>query len=251
MIVRALIRVFIVTLGVALALGLSACASPGPGTAGGEVVQSLPQKSGLQLTYSTFNAYNNEPRATVRQMFGPAGSRIEGMDYEAPAEGGFTVDRARTVNRVLDAQGDLVRLERTDGSSVTYDPPMRVLPVPLRPGMRFRQTLSAQESDGSPPRKVIVAGYVAGWENVKVPAGEFRALRIVRDSWLGDHALTRTQTQRSEVDWYSPEIGAVVRSEENSLHEDRMTSVGDSGQPLIRRGDWLRWELRSVERKGV
>ena len=108
----------------------------------------------------------------------------------------------------------------------------------------------ARESDGSPPRRVIVSGYVGGWETVKVPAGEFRALRVVRDSFLGDQRFYRTETTRKEVDWYAPSIGVVVRSVEDSVNEDLMSGGGESGGTLVFQGDRLRWELQSVSRKG-
>ncbi|MBY0438450.1 MAG: hypothetical protein K2W80_09685 [Burkholderiales bacterium] len=234
----------------ALVLASAGCATD-PSMPAGEIATApVALPAGSVLTYATFNAYNDEPRATVRQVFGPAGSRIEGMDYQIPAENAFGINRAIFVNRVLDAQGNIVRLERADGSSVTYDPPMRVLPFPLRPGARFSQAVTARESDGSRPRRVIVTGYVAGWETVKVPAGEFRALRVVRDTFLGDERFYRTQTTRKEVDWYAPSVGAVVRSHEDSFNEDTMSGGGESGGTLVYQGDWLRWELQSVSRTG-
>ena len=234
----------------ALTLATAGCATD-PSTPAGEIVAAPGTfASGSVLTYATVNAYNNEPRATVRQVFGAAGSRVEGMDYQIPSENAFGINREIFVNRVLDARGDIVRLERADGSSVTYDPPMRALPFPLRPGTRFRQTLTARESDGSPPRRVIVTGYVSGWETVKVPAGEFRALRVVRDSFLGDNRFYRTETTRKEIDWYAPSVGAVVRSQEDSYNEDLMSGGGEAGGNLVFQGDWLRWELQSVSRKG-
>lgn len=236
---------------VALVLAFTGCATD-PSTPAGEVATapgSFP--AGSVLTYATFNAYNDEPRATVRQVYGASGSRVEGMDYQIPSENAFGPSRAIFVNRVLDARGDLVRLERADGSSVAFEPPMRMLPFPLRPGERFRQTLVARESDGSLPRRVIVTGYVGGWETVKVPAGDFRALRVVRDSFLGDQRFYRTETTRKEVDWYAPSIGAVVRSQEDSYNEDLMSGGSEAGSTLLFMGDWLRWELQSVARKAA
>lgn len=234
-----------------LSLLLAACATPDPGTPAGQIVESPSRPAaGSVLTYATFNAYNNESRAIVRQSFAAQGSRIEGIDYELPSEGGFGLPRAQVVNRVLDAGGNIVRLERADGSSVTYEPALRVLPFPLRPGTRFSQQLTARESDGSPPRRVVVTGYVAGWETVTVPAGQFRALRVVRDSFLGDYAFHRTQTILKETDWYSPEAGAIVRSHQGSQFEDLNTG-GDEGSADIRFGDWLRWELQSIGKAGA
>ncbi len=234
----------------ALVLATAGCATD-PSAPAGEIIAapSLPP-SGSVLTYATFNDYNGEPRAAVRHVFDPSGSRVEGMDYQIPAEVAYGPNRAIFITRVLDTDGNVVRLERADGSSVAFDPPMRVLPFPLRPGARFRQTLTARESDGSPPRRVIVNGHVAGWETVKVPAGAFRTLRVVRDLFLGDDRFYRTETTRKEVDWYAPSLGAVVRSQEDSFNEDLMSGGGEAGGTLVMMGDRLRWELQSVERKG-
>jgi len=233
-----------------LVLACAGCATDASTPAGDAVAAPAGMPAGSELTYATFNAYNDEPRATVRQIYGSAGSRVEGMDYQIPAENAFGPSRPIFVNRVLDVRGDLVRLERADGTSVSFEPPMRMLPFPLRPGERFRQVLVARESDGSPPRRVIVSGYVGGWETVKVPAGEFRALRVVRDSFLGDQRFYRTETTRKEVDWYAPSIGVVVRSVEDSFNEDLMSGGGEAGGTLVFQGDRLRWELQSVSRKG-
>jgi len=247
-----IVRIPVAALLAALVLTLAACATPDPNTQAGEVIAApSPPGAGTVLTYATFNAYNDEPRSIVRHSFDAGSSRIEGMDYETPGEGGFGDNRARVVNRVLDARGDVVRLERADGSSVSYEPPMRMLPFPLRPGTRFHQRVMARESDGSPPRTVVVTGRVAGWEMVTVPAGQFRAMRVVRDQFLGDHQFYRTQTVRQETDWYAPQIGAVVRAFENS-HFDDLQSGGDESSGSARHfGDWLRWELRAVNGKTV
>ncbi|MBC7780010.1 MAG: hypothetical protein H7125_07880 [Proteobacteria bacterium] len=87
---------------------------------------------------------------------------------------------------------------------------------------------------------------VGGWENVKVPAGEFRALRVTRDLFLGDHEPHRTETRRVEIDWYSPQAGAIVRSTEDSEHQDLMMGRNDDGTPVNRKGDWLVWELTAA-----
>jgi hypothetical protein len=117
---------------------------------------------------------------------------------------------------------------------------LRTLPFPLVPGQSIRQDVLARV-DGEPrPRRVVMIVRIGGWETVDVPAGRFRALRVTRDLWLGDFDFHRTETHRLEIDWYSPDAGAVVRSSEDSGHQDLM--MGRSrfgGAPPARRGDWL------------
>jgi len=69
-----------------------------------------------------------------------------------------------------------------------------------------------------------VLGKVTGWETVKVPAGEFRALKIERVMLLGDYDHYRSQTRLTEHEWYVPEIRGAVKLQ--SWEEFRET--GDS-----------------------
>lgn len=227
----------------ALVLLSAGCATPDPTTPAGQpVLAPAVHAPGTAFVFRTFNAYNREPRATVTQRFDAHGSRVEGMDYQDAGLGGFGTPRAPIVNRVHNPAGDLVALERADGSRITYDPPLRVLPFPLQPGTRFSQRVTAHEP-GVPARRVVLSGRVGGWETVRVPAGEFRALRVVRDLWLGDFDFYKTETRRLEIDWYSPELGAVVRSSEDSVYTDILRGGRRFGGGVEMRGDWLIWEL--------
>jgi hypothetical protein len=58
---------------------------------------------------------------------------------------------------------------------------------------------------------VHVDGRVVGWETVRVPAGEFRALRVERRMRLGDWDQFRGETWRAETEWFVPEVGAPVK----------------------------------------
>jgi hypothetical protein len=221
---------------------LAACATPDPATPAGQPVPAAAvHKPGTAFVYRTFNAYNGEPRATVTWRFEAGGSRIEGMDYQDAGLGGFGTPRAPIVTRVFDAAGDLVALERADGSRIGFEPPLRVLPFPLAPGMRFSQSVRAREK-GAPDRRVVLAGFVGRWETVRVPAGEFRALRVVRDFWLGDFDFYKTETRRMEIDWYAPDPGIVVRASEDSVYIDLLRGARRFGGVEMR-GDWLIWEL--------
>jgi hypothetical protein len=92
---------------------------------------------------------------------------------------------------------------------------------------------------------VHVQARVTGWERVRVPAGEFDALRVQRYVYAGNNEYFRTQEEISQVDWYAPAVRNVVRSEGSSSHIDTSRSGGGRGRPLRVRGDWLVYELAS------
>jgi hypothetical protein len=229
----------------ALAASVAGCATPDNNAPGESVDQRPSPQAGSQLVYRTLNAYNHEQRSVTVQRFTAEGSRIEGIDYDEAASTGFSRPIARLVARQLNSDGDTVAWDRADGMRTTFDPPLRTLPFPLVPGRTTRQDVFARDGDNPRPRRVIMIVRVGGWETVKVPAGEFRALRVTRDLYMGDFQPSRTETRRSEIDWYAPAAGAIVRSSEDSEYQDTLMGRSQGGRAMSRRGDWLLRELTS------
>lgn len=240
---RPLRAAFTATLGAALVAITSGCMTLEGGEPGPAVDAGAPARPGTELTYRSRNGYNGEPRAPAMRRFDPDGSRLEGMAYEEAGSGGFGRPIAALVAQQYDARGDVVAWERADGSRTTFHPPLRGLPFPLVPGQSVRQDVLAHVGGDPRPHRVIMVARVGGWETVDVPAGRFRALRVTRELWLGDFEFHRTETRRLEIDWYAPDAGAVVRSSEDSGHQDLMMGRGRFGGPTARRGDWLIREL--------
>ena len=58
---------------------------------------------------------------------------------------------------------------------------------------------------------MLVRGKVLGWETVKVPAGEFRAMKVERTMYLADYDTFRGNTQRTETEWYAPDIRGAAK----------------------------------------
>ena len=99
----------------------------------------------------------------------------------------------------------------TQVPSGTFTPPLQRYPATIAPGQRWSQeTLRSDPSVGG-TRAMRVEGRVIGWEKVRVPAGEFDALRIERTLYLGDAGRYRTQTRRYETEWYSPAVKGPVK----------------------------------------
>jgi hypothetical protein len=104
----------------------------------------------------------------------------------------------------------------------SFQPGLQLLPFPLVEGKTWSQTLTRSDGPGATgaagttsatARTVTLRGKVLGWETVKVPAGEFRALKIQREIELGDAGVFRTQTLRTEYEWYVPELKSAARIE--------------------------------------
>jgi len=98
----------------------------------------------------------------------------------------------------------------SSSSSGVYDPHSGLMRFPMRPGdtWQFRYTLKFPRRDYEVKNDRTVS--VHGWEDVQVPAGKFRALRIVSEgpaqrSDKGGGAVVR------ETVWYVPQVKRFVR----------------------------------------
>jgi hypothetical protein len=98
-----------------------------------------------------------------------------------------------------------------DRAEGTMTPALNLMPFPLEPGQRWSQTVQRLDPATGELRNVRVDGRVIGWETVRVPAGEFKALRVERRMWLGDWDMFRGETWRAETEWYVPEVKAPVK----------------------------------------
>jgi hypothetical protein len=117
---------------------------------------------------------------------------------------------------------DLNWLERpmTNLQTFRYDPPYPALPFPLEAGKTWRAFVKATDPATGRVNRVRIDGKVLGWERVKVPAGEFDALVVQRVVYAGnpDHFLSEEYI--TEIDWYSPGAGGIVRHSSRSGHLD-------------------------------
>lgn len=230
----------IVSLLVAVAIaGLAACASnsvPGPP---GPLEQ--PQiKVGESWSYNERNGYNGLLINTwVREVIETKGTNTT-LALKA---------REQTREAIVDhLDGGLLQEVFPGGQTFSYAQPLAVLPLPISPGASWSQQVRA--TDLATGRKTVVSlhGKVRGWEKVKVPAGEFVALKVVKDLYLGDDEWWRTQTRRTVVDWYVPEVKWVVKRTTSDEYRDiaRGRDPGFFDNSLIR-GDRYVWELTAYQ----
>lgn len=100
----------------------------------------------------------------------------------------------------------------------------------------------------SRPENWTVLTRWAGWEEVTVPAGTFRAARYERFiSFFNDDPF-RWRTERREVLWYVPEVGFWVKRQVTGTYVRPPWTRTRRGGGEILREDWLVWELEAVRR---
>ncbi|HYC47605.1 MAG TPA: hypothetical protein VED01_19185 [Burkholderiales bacterium] len=126
-----------------------------------------------------------------------------------------------------------------------YSPAFPAYAYPLEPGKTWYTVVDATDPMTKRTYRVHTRGKVLGWERIRVPAGEFDALKVERYVYAGNSEGFRSQETIVETDWYVPALRRAARSSGWSEHFDTSKGGGDGGgeYPLRIRGDWLLAEL--------
>jgi hypothetical protein len=223
-----------------LALALAGCAAA-PLEAPRDAPPRVPPpqvKAGDFWEYSVRDGYTGFDRGLVRYEV----TRVEpGRVVVDVVHDGVTIDTHVYAPGWQGIEHPLPNLQR-----FRYEPAFPALVYPLEPGQRWRAVVTSTDPQTGRTYRTHVHGRVLGWERVKVPAGEFDALRVQRQVFAGNAEYFRTQEEIIETEWYAPAIGRSVMSQASSQHFD--TSKGGNGNgggeyPLRIRGDWLIAEL--------
>lgn len=159
-------------------------------------------KAGDTWTYRGIDNYNRLPTGTwTREVTSsaPGGIRVAVRS----ADGSFD-DLFRT-------PGELASGVLSDRARGTMDPAFQLMPFPLAAGSSWSQKVIRTDPFSNEKREMLVRGKVLGWETVKVPAGEFRAMKVERTMYLGDYESFRGITQRTETEWYAPDIRGAAK----------------------------------------
>jgi hypothetical protein len=114
---------------------------------------------------------------------------------------------AREYDSTYTADWNLVSSAR----NVFIEPDQGVFRFPLRPGEEHRTAYDMKRPDlGAFHIRVEENVKVAGWEEVAVPAGKFRALRIEGEGPYQRLDVSGGGTIK-EVQWYAPEVKRIVK----------------------------------------
>lgn len=180
---------------VAMALAQAAMAQQGP-------VNRPALKPGSEWTYNVDASKRNKP--------GPAQSPLKRVIKEV-GDKEITYDLINsTGTRTTVMTTDLNPLSEGMTSGARASAPLPFFAFPLEPGKAYGGTLTYPSPFGSVDVQMVVNSKVAEWEEVTVPAGKFRALRIEMQARSSGGPINGT---RSVKLWYAPEVGQYVRGE--------------------------------------
>lgn len=218
---------------------LAGCATPPaymPANAPASVAPAQ-VKIGDFWEYSVRDGYTGLPRGVYRY-------EVSGVD------GGRVVvdvlhDGERIDTRIYTAGWNGLEHPLTNLQRFRYAPAFPAYAYPLAPDKSWYTVVAATDPATGRTYNVHTKGKVVGWERIKVPAGEFDALRIQRYVFAGNDEYFKLQEEIDETDWYVPAVRRAVRTHARSEHFDTSRGGGNGGgeYPLRVRGDWLIAEL--------
>ena len=106
------------------------------------------------------------------------------------------------INRIFSKSGNWVLFHgetypEHEGLKASYEPPLQYLPYPLSAGQKW-------EWSGKDPTQVEhhESSHAVGLENITVPAGKFRAMKVISEISGGGSPKTTTS-------WYAAGVGLV------------------------------------------
>ncbi len=128
-----------------------------------------------------------------------------------------------------------------------YEQGLPLLDGPSDGGREWHRSVVTRAPPSRPENWTVLTRW-AGWEDVTVPAGTFRAARYERFiSFFNDDPF-RWRTERREVLWYAPEVGFWVKRQVTGTYVRPPWTRTRRGGGEILREDWLVWELEAVRR---
>lgn len=237
---------------VCLLLFLAGCATPLPQTPPSGMAAQVPApaiQSGAEWTYRVRDGFTGLPRPSERyRVTEVAGDRVA-----------VTVSRegANDEIQLYDRQWNWLRHPATNLQAFNYSPAYPAYAFPLAAGRTWSARLMATDPASGQRFPLTLDGVVLGWERVKVPAGEFDALKVRRVVFLDYYeANVRGRSEIVEIEWYSPTVNQAVRRETSarylSFHAGNESGFlkvrghgGGGGGPRFVSDDWLIYELEN------
>jgi hypothetical protein len=224
-----------------LTLLVAGCASPLPQTPPAGVpaqVTAPATRAGDAWSYSLHDGYTKIARGTLNYRVTAVGA--DGITVTVDHDGRQSTERYTP---------DWNWRERpmTNLQAFRYDPAYAALPFPLEAGKTWSTRVKATDPASGRVNNVRIDGKVVGWERVRVPAGEFDALKIQRIVYAGNAEHFLSEEKITEVDWYAPKVGRIVRHQSTSGHYDWRNGCGERFCDQWIRGEWNVLELVSPQ----
>jgi hypothetical protein len=238
--------------GCILLLLIAACGTPLSRTPPPGVPAEVSQpeiKVGDTWRYAVRDGFTSLPRPAVEYRV----TQVQGDTVTVEVRTG---DRVST--ELYTRAGNWLRRPATNMQEFSYSPPYEAFEFPLVAGKTWRSRSSATDPADGRSFPVRISGTVLGWERIRVPAGEFDALKVRRHVFL-DYWQSKVKGQCiiEENEWYAPALGKVAKRETTSRYlngiythaADGIVRTGNDGRdddpPRYIQDDWLVYELVS------
>lgn len=234
----------------AVSLLLAACASPLPQTAPAGLANDVAApaiKPGSVWRYAVKDGYTSIPRGSIEYRVASVTADSVSVDVKG--------DRDSSTETYTRDWNWLVR-PATNMQPFVYKPAYQAYQFPLSAGKKWSATATATDPADGRSFPVRVEAEVLGWDKVRVPAGEFDAVKVRRYVYLDYFKQgIRGESWIIETDWYAPAIGQVARKETTSKYwrlasaEPQFRFVRVRGErdgnafPRFEQDDWLVYEL--------
>lgn len=239
------------TAGLVFALLLAGCVTPvgnptGTPIAMGTVTAPAPPRQGDRFDYVIRNGYNGETLGRLEYRI----DSVASANYAASVNTGAAAS-SFPGKALLALDGNWIRHALTNHNQFTeyeFNPPYPDHAFPLSLQSAWSQRVNARNAATGRVQSVRVDGNVLGAERISTPAGQFDTIKIARKVYVGDFDAFLSETQISETEWYSPQLGRAVRLERNSewLDQSRGASGSMFNSNQLIRGDWLVYELAAA-----
>jgi hypothetical protein len=109
------------------------------------------------------------------------------------------------------SEWNLISSRNIDEGGFDYSPPLKYFAFPLYPGKTWQQKSQETNIKTGTVREHTLSATVGEWEDVSVPAGTFRTIKISIQTELLDRA-TEQKSTGIDISWYAPTIRRSVKS---------------------------------------
>jgi len=138
---------------------------------------------------------------------------------------GINGDKVSTTMRILtngytwkidfDSHWNVISSRSQSGEGSDHSPPIRYFDFPLRTGKKWIASSTERNIKTGKTRLHKISGTIGEWEEITVPAGRFRGLRVTLNTEFEDE---NGLVSAEDVSWYVPEVKRTVLSRIKSLN---------------------------------
>ena len=209
------------------AAAVTGCATPSAIVVSPQPLPAPRVRPGDRWRYAVINQYNGSKTGEIL-------AQVRSVAPQVLVE--LTTDKGvRQGDELYSAPWQVIQ-EPFYGIVQIFDSPQTLLPAGIGLGASMVQR-TAYRVPGQDDRYAWYArSEPVQWERVRVPAGEFDALRVQRDIFFAHSDRWRITPSRRETLWYAPQVNRWVQREWTGWYRWAGVRV-----PL--REDWISWRL--------